>query len=136
MSNIYSHFKSFIEVFLFLLLLGLFISCSDEKIAQETGEAKKVKILDKEKVKENRKTKLNLGEIMGRTWKPPFSTNLIAKWGTPITLEGTNNKVWIAYFPKGNFTVLSQKGDIQTLDFVKEGKVLDWSKELKILGLN
>ena len=29
----------------------------------------------------------NLGEIMGRTWKPPFSMETIAKWGGPETPE-------------------------------------------------
>jgi hypothetical protein len=29
--------------------------------------------------------------------------------GHPETLKGTNNDVWVAYFPKGNFTIISDK---------------------------
>lgn len=131
----------FTAAFFSLAMVGVFApqsakiknNATVEKVLKKTEVAP---VATEPKKVEKKKELPNLGELMSRTWKPPFSTETIEKWGNPETLEGTNNKVWIAYFPKGNFTILSQKGDHQVLDFVKEGKVLDWSKELKILGLD
>ena len=29
--------------------------------------------------------------------------------GSPETISGTNNSQWVAYFPKGNFTIVTDK---------------------------
>lgn len=35
--------------------------------------------------------------------------NQFGKIGTPETLSGTTNQQWVAYFPKANFTIITNK---------------------------
>jgi hypothetical protein len=37
------------------------------------------------------------------------SLNIIAKYGSPETLSETNNYRWVAFFPKGDFTIITDK---------------------------
>lgn len=39
----------------------------------------------------------------------PKSIDFIKEFGSPETLDGTDNFKWIVYFPKGNFTVVQNK---------------------------
>lgn len=55
------------------------------------------------------KSKSNFSSLVGKKYIAPFSFEIINKYGTPKTLKGTNNNVWIAYFPKGNFTIIKDK---------------------------
>ena len=67
---------------------------------------------DSERLKELKSLYLNK--------KVPYSK--FDKIGQPETLSGTNNSKWVAYFPKSNFTIVTDK----KTDIVKkiyEGKV-------------
>jgi len=52
--------------------------------------------------------------------KVPFSQ--YTKIVQPETLTGTNNTQWVAYFPKGDFTIVSDK-KTNIVKAVYEGKV-------------
>ena len=54
--------------------------------------------------------------LIGKKYIYPFSTTLTDKYGSPETLLGTTNTFWIAYFPKGNFTITMDKNT----DIIKE----------------
>lgn len=58
---------------------------------------------------------------IGKKYDSDVAYELIEKYGTPETLEGTDNNVWIAYFPKGDFTLIESKGDYIIIGF-KAGK--------------
>ena len=67
-----------------------------------------IEIFEKAKV-EYHKT-LNLRKkYIGFKYEYPKSTDFIAEYGSPETLNGTDNNKWIVYFPKGNLTVVSNK---------------------------
>jgi hypothetical protein len=51
--------------------------------------------------------------------KIPYS--LYSEIGQPQTLSGTDNEQWVAYFPKGDFTVVSDK-KTDIVKFVYSGK--------------
>lgn len=48
-------------------------------------------------------------KYIGFKWEYPKSTDFIAEFGSPETLDGTDNNKWIVYFPKGDLTVVSNK---------------------------
>lgn len=48
-------------------------------------------------------------KYIGFKYEYPQSTDFIAEYGSPETLDGTDNNKWIVYFPKGNLTVVSNK---------------------------
>jgi hypothetical protein len=52
--------------------------------------------------------------------KVPFSQ--YSQIGQPETLKGTNNSQWVAYFPKGDFTIVSDK-KTNIVQAIYEGKV-------------
>jgi hypothetical protein len=58
---------------------------------------------------------------IGKRYDPEVADVLINKYGYPETLEGTNNNIWIAYFPLGDFTMRQTKGDYIIVGF-KSGK--------------
>jgi len=61
-------------------------------------------------------------ELIGEIYTYPFSLEVvIEKYGSPETLSGTTNEKWIAYFPKGDFTLVSDKSDNKIVS-VFEGK--------------
>ena len=45
-------------------------------------------------------------ELLGEKYSNIYR-EIIEKYGSPQTLSGTNNSRWIAYFPKGDFTIIS-----------------------------
>ena len=47
--------------------------------------------------------------LIGKKYIIPRSTEIIERYGSPTTLPGTNNKTWVAYFPKGDFTIITDK---------------------------
>lgn len=49
-------------------------------------------------------------EYIGFKYEYPKSTDFIVEFGSPETLDGTDNNKWIVYFPKGDLTVVSNKG--------------------------
>lgn len=61
-------------------------------------------------------------KYIGFHYKYPESFDFIEKYGNPETLEGTNmNRIWVAYFPKGNFTVVNDKNS-QIFINIKRGR--------------
>ena len=47
-------------------------------------------------------------ELLGEKYSDIYR-ELIGKYGSPQTLSGTNNGRWVAYFPKGDFTIISDE---------------------------
>ena len=45
-------------------------------------------------------------ELIGEKYSDIYR-ELIEKYGSPQTLSGTTNWRWVAYFPKGDFTIIS-----------------------------
>ena len=45
-------------------------------------------------------------ELLGKKYSYIYR-KMIEKYGSPQTLSGTNNSRWVAYFPKGDFTIIS-----------------------------
>ena len=85
-------------LFFVLLFLLVTLSCitNPEIINQDTG------------------TDIDIGsapyELLGEEYSN-ISREIIKKYGTPETLSGTSNERWVAYFPKGDFTIIS---DVRT----------------------
>jgi hypothetical protein len=48
-------------------------------------------------------------DLVGTKYIYPQSMEIINKYGSPETLSGTNNSRWVAYFPKGDFTIIIEK---------------------------
>lgn len=48
-------------------------------------------------------------KYIGFKYEVPKSTDFIAEFGFPETLNGTDNNKWIVYFPKGDLTIVSNK---------------------------
>ena len=46
-------------------------------------------------------------ELLGGEYSN-ISREIIKKYGSPQTLSGTNNERWVAYFPKGDFTIITE----------------------------
>ena len=59
--------------------------------------------------------------LLNKQYIYPFSIDIINKYGHPETLQGTDNQVWIAYFPKGDFTILMDKRTSNIYE-VKQGR--------------
>jgi len=53
--------------------------------------------------------KPDVKKLIGMKYIYPQSTDIIAQYGSPETLSGTNNSRWVAYFPKGKFTIITDK---------------------------
>ena len=51
----------------------------------------------------------DIKSLEGQKYIYPTSIDIIQKYGTPETLSGTNNQRWVAYFPKGDFTIITNK---------------------------
>ena len=47
--------------------------------------------------------------FIGLVYEYPKSTDFMAKNGYPETLNGTDNRTWVVYFPKGDVTVIMNK---------------------------
>ncbi len=101
--------------------LFLFNSCSNssnENLTDETvnnsfeqdrnDSIQKIAELEKNKDTYNKTLSLR-NEFIGLKYEYPKSTDFIEKYGVPETLNGTDNNVWVAYFPKGDLTVISNK---------------------------
>lgn len=67
-----------------------------------------VKIFEEEKASYLKTIDLRKKHI-GFKYEYPKSTDFILKYGSPETLNGTDNNKWIVYFPKGDFTIVSDK---------------------------
>lgn len=70
--------------------------------------SKMVKKYEKSKSKYYRTKKLRK-KYLGIKYEAPNSAGIIRNFGSPTTLIGTNNNLWIAYFPKGGVTVVLNK---------------------------
>jgi len=53
--------------------------------------------------------KHDIKKLIGVEYTYPKSEEIIEKYGHPVTLKGTNNTIWLAYFHKGNFSIISVK---------------------------
>jgi len=72
------------------------------------GSIIQIEIFEKAKA-EYHKTLSLRKKYIGFKYEYPKSTDFIAEYGSPETLNGTDNNKWIVYFPKGNLTVVSNK---------------------------
>ena len=59
-------------------------------------------------------------ELIGEKYSDIYR-ELIKKYGSPQTLSGTNNGRWVAYFPKGGFTIISDERT-KTINTVLSGR--------------
>lgn len=55
-------------------------------------------------------------QLLGKKYELPFSKQLIEKYGFPETQPGTNGKIWIAFFPYGQFTAFMDKDKYEIYD--------------------
>jgi hypothetical protein len=67
-----------------------------------------IEIFEKEKAAFHKTINLRK-KYIGFKYEYPKSTDFIAEYGSPETLDGTDNNKWIVYFPKGDLTVVSNK---------------------------
>lgn len=67
-----------------------------------------IELIEKAKADYQKSTELRK-EYIGFKYLYPESADFIQKHGSPVTLKGTDNNYWIVYFPKGDFTVISNK---------------------------
>lgn len=86
-----------------LMLVSLFVVACDDgnttKKVELTAEQQAVKKADQEKY--NMLANKYYGKMI-----PYEEFDII---GQPETLSGTNNIYWVVYFPKGDFTLVSEK---------------------------
>jgi len=99
-------------------------SFAKEKIM--INEIKKNDSIKKNEIK-NRENQLSIAlnaikKLTGTIYQYPQSLKITEKYGTPEILDGTNNQLGIAYFPKGFFTAVINKKSGKFL-FIKEGKI-------------
>lgn len=75
-----------------------------------------------------------LKSLKGKKYLDDFSYELFMKYGPPITDEDlTDNNFWIAYFPKGDFTIIVNKEN-DIVVFTNRGKTnLTTKLVLKVL---
>ena len=59
-------------------------------------------------------------ELLGKKYSYIYR-EIIEKYGSPQTLSGTNNSRWVAYFPKGDFTIITDS-QTSTINDVLSGK--------------
>jgi hypothetical protein len=106
--------KSLFFVLLFLLVT---LSCipNPEIINQDTG------------------TDIDIGsapyELLGEKYSN-ISREIIKKYGSPQTLSDTNNERLVAYFPKGDFTIITD-ARTTTINAVLSGRVDDIKRILQ-----
>ena len=79
-----------------------------KKVQAIQDDIVKTEIFQKAK-KDYYKTITLRNKYIGFKYEYPKSTDFIAKYGRPKTLNGTDNNKWVAYFPKGDITVVSNK---------------------------
>jgi len=48
-------------------------------------------------------------DLIGKKYARPLSAKLSSEYGFPETLDGTDNKHWVGYFPDGDFTIITNK---------------------------
>lgn len=65
-------------------------------------------------------------ELLGKKYELPWGSQLIEKYGFPETQPGTNGKIWIAFFPYGQFTAFIEKREYEIIEI--KGK--EWWKEI------
>lgn len=90
---------------LLIVIIGIFIlhGCGE---SQESDSTKKVDPVVKVKKAESAVRYRELANLyVGKT--VPYSQ--YSEIGTPETLKGTTNQQWVAYFPKGDFTIVTNK---------------------------
>lgn len=65
-------------------------------------------------------------ELIGKKYEYPFSfKTIINKYGQPQTIrEATTNKNWVAYFPKGDFTLMTVKSNDSIIRLFKGRKFI------------
>ncbi len=61
---------------------------------------------------------LPANDLIGEKYIYPWSIVMIDAYGSPETLKGTDNQYWIAYFPKGEFTITTDKKTDEILHIV------------------
>lgn len=98
--------KSKIQMITSVLAIGLFIalafgSVDDNDGSQSQSETETIT---------NSEDPLNIGKenvenMIGK--QVPYDK--WSKWGNPVTLEGTNNKYWVAYLDSANISLVSEK---------------------------
>lgn len=88
-------------------LIVLFISLSVMSCGENTTQEKTKLSPEQEIAKKADQEKYNMlaNKYYGK--KIPYSEFDII--GQPETLTGTNNQYWVVYFPKGDFTLVSEK---------------------------
>ena len=87
-----------ISGFFALIIVMIFFIIADDNKKAEKNRA------------EARKDSLGLGqETLRSLIGKPVPYENWEDWGTPETLEGTNNQIWVAYLPKANVTFVSEK---------------------------
>ena len=61
--------------------------------------------------------------LEGEKYLPPLSTSMIVLYGSPETLEYTDQNHWIGYFPEGNFSIyVDKKTDV--IEWTREGRMI------------
>ena len=99
----------------------IYLSSIDNIEKEYKAKIEKERILKEKKEKEEQiARKRFFNSIIGKKYIYPFSTDIISKYGSPVTLNGTDNINWIAYFPSGNFTILTTK-KTNKIEYIKEG---------------
>lgn len=87
-------------VILLICFIGAGILAMPSKIEQQKTTQRKEAL---------RKIDPEIKALIGTKYVYPKSFDMIEKYGNPETLPGTNNNRWVAYFPNGNFTTISDK---------------------------
>jgi hypothetical protein len=81
----------------------------------------------------NQDTDIDIGsapyELLGEKYSN-ISREIIKKYGSPQTLSGTNNERWVAYFPKGDFTIITD-ARTTTINAVLSGREDDIKRILQ-----
>ena len=102
--------KTLLFFVLFFLLVALSCIHNPEKINQDTD-------IEAEAETETESVPY---ELLGEKYSHIYR-EIIEKYGRPQTLSGTNNRRWVAYFPKGDFTIISDDRT-STINAVLPGK--------------
>lgn len=90
------------QIIAFILTLLFIDGCSSDTTQQKIAASSIDEVAKHNEVERYR-------ELVNKYMDKPVPYTEFEVIGRPETLEGTSNVYWIAYFPKANFTIVSDK---------------------------
>lgn len=92
-----------LKIILFVVILQFFLACNDNK---NKDQEKKV---NSSVSSQSEAEATRYRELVNIYLEKKIPYEQFSEIGMPETLSGTNNSRWVAYFPKADFTIVTDK---------------------------